>query len=108
MGKPLNCRKPPVRSTNANGITDYKTYEVVYVLPSETSRLPKVSASSDNKDVKVEVKQARPDAETAVVTFDYQGLAKTYNVVFSRSFVVMGINKVFVSGYRFRFLKCKN
>ena len=43
-----------------------------------------------NKDVKVEVKQARPDAETAVVTFDYQGLAKTYNVVFSRSFVVMG------------------
>ncbi len=84
-GKAIELPKTPVRSTNANGITDYKTYEVVYVLPSETSRLPKVSASSDNKDVKVEVKQARPDAETAVVTFDYQGLAKTYNVVFSRS-----------------------
>ena len=51
-----------------------------------------MSASSDNKDVKVEVKQARPDAETAVVTFDYQGMVKTYNVVFSRSFVVMGMS----------------
>ena len=89
-GKAIELPKTPVRSTNANGITDYKTYEVVYVLPSEISRLPKVSASSDNKDVKVEVKQARPDAETAVVTFDYQGMVKTYNVVFSRSFVVMG------------------
>ena len=28
--------------------------------------------------------------KTAVVTFDYQGMVKTYNVVFSRSFVVMG------------------
>ena len=61
-GKAIELPNTPVRSTNANGITDYKTYEVVYVLPSEISRLPKVSASSDNKDVKVEVKQARPDA----------------------------------------------
>ncbi len=37
--------------------------------------------SSDNKDV-ISVRMRK--------TFDYQGLAKTYNVVFSRSFVVMG------------------
>lgn len=89
-GKAIELPKTPVRSTNANGITDCRTYEVLYVLPSETSPLPEVSASSDDKDVKVEVRQAFPGSETAVVTFDYRGMVKTYKVVFSRAFVVMG------------------
>lgn len=89
-GKPIALPSTPLRSTEANGITDYRTYEVVYVLPNEFSRTPRVSASSDNPEVKVDVQQARQGAGKAVVKFDYKGLVKTYNVVFSRAFVVLG------------------
>ena len=89
-GKPIALPSTPLRSTDANGITDYRTYEVVYVLPNEFSRTPRVSASSDNPEVKVDVQQARQGSGKAVVKFDYKGLVKTYNVVFSRAFVVLG------------------
>lgn len=90
-GRPISLPPTPVRSTNANGITGYGTYEVMYILPDErTSKMPVVTASCDNSEVKVDVTQAHRNTNTAVVTCDYRGLVKTYKVVFSHAYVVMG------------------
>jgi len=80
-GEELALPGTPIRSTNANGITGYDKYEVKYKLDG-TVKVPKVKASSDNKSVKIKVKQASSLEENAVVQFDYLGIVKTYTVVF--------------------------
>ena len=72
----------PVRSTNANGITDYNLYEVIYRLPLNYTGTPIVSASTDDNSVKISIVQAESSSDTAVIKFDYNGKIKTYNVVF--------------------------
>lgn len=73
----------PVRSTNANGIVGYDLYATTYTLPANTTEVPKVSGSASNKAVKVAVTQADSITGTAVLKFDYDGIVKTYNVVFA-------------------------
>ncbi len=70
----------PVRSTNENGLVDYAHYECNFALPANTKTISQVSASSNCPDVKISVKQASEVDGKAVVTFDYNGVIKTYTV----------------------------
>lgn len=80
-GQTIDLPAVPVRSTNANGIVGYDIYEATYKAPSGSAGIPKVTASSNNRDVKVSVTQASSASGTATVKFDYKGMVKTYNVV---------------------------
>ncbi|MFN8208469.1 MAG: hypothetical protein U0T82_13825 [Bacteroidales bacterium] len=81
-GKSIDLPATPVRSTNANGITGYDQYEAKYQLPSGSTGIPVITAKASTPEVKVTVKQAESQAGTAVVTFDYKGVVKTYRIVF--------------------------
>lgn len=72
----------PVRSTNANGIVGYDIYEAKYTLPAGFSGKPAVTATASDPSVKVSIDQADSATGKAVVRFDYNGVVKTYNVVF--------------------------
>lgn len=82
-GNTIELPATPVRSTNANGITGYNLYEATYNLPSGTAATPTVSASASDPAVKVAVTQAESKTGTAAVQFDYNGIVKTYKVVFA-------------------------
>ncbi len=84
-GKNIELPEAPVRSTNANGITGYDIYEATYKVPADASGIPVVSASADNKDVKIKITQAASASGTAIVKFDYRGIVKTYRVTFIKS-----------------------
>ena len=84
-GQKIDLPKTPVRSTNENGIVGYDIYEATYKLPAETTIVPKVTASADNNDVKIKVTQADSATGTANVEFDYNGVVKTYRVVFTNN-----------------------
>ena len=73
----------PVRSTNANGIVGFDIYETTYKLPSNVTGTPTVSASASDKAVKVAITQAESKTGTAVLKFDYNGMVKTYRVIFT-------------------------
>lgn len=79
-GQAIELPAIPVRSTNANGIIDYSLYEATYNLPSNAS-VPTVTASADNKDVKISITQAESNTGKAVINFNYKGVLKTYNIV---------------------------
>lgn len=81
-GKELTLSETPVRSTNANGIVGYDIYETTYSVPSGTTAVPVVSATATNSKVKVTIDQATTLSEKAVVRFDYNGIVKTYNILF--------------------------
>jgi len=76
-GVELELPDVPVRMNKHNGYTGYDHYEVACrMLPGTAA---KVTASSDNPAVKINVTQ--PDATgNAVVAFDYNGVVKTYDV----------------------------
>lgn len=80
-GQAVTLPATPVRSTNANGITGVDIYEATCALPAEVTEVPQVTASASDGSVKVEVKQAESRNGTALVKFDYKGVAKTYRVV---------------------------
>ena len=77
-GQALEMPAVPVRSTNANGLVTYDQYEVSCSMPAAGAS---VKASADNKAVKVNVGEVADGK--AVVTFDYNGVTKTYTVVFA-------------------------
>lgn len=81
-GEVIELPATPVRSTNENGITGYDLYAVTFTVPSNVTEIPQVSASANDIKVKVDVKQAESKNGTAVVKFDYNGVVKTYQVVF--------------------------
>ena len=81
-GKEVELPKTPFRSTDSNGIVGYDIYRTTVKLPANTAT-PTVTASSDNKDVKVTVTQPGSPTGTALVAFDYKGVIKTYQVVLS-------------------------
>jgi hypothetical protein len=83
-GKAIDLPATPVRSTNANGIVGYDIYQASYKVPAGTTGIPTVTASSDNSNVKVSVTQAESTSGTAVVEFDYNGVVKTYRVVYTK------------------------
>jgi hypothetical protein len=81
-GQAITVPATPVRSTNANGITEYDLYETTYKL-AKGATVPAVTASSTNPGVKVSVTQAESTTGKAVVKFDYKGVVKTYNVAYA-------------------------
>lgn len=81
-GKAIEIPATPVRSTNANGITEYNVYQTTVKVPASETAVPKVTASSNNRTVKVNITQASAKEGNAVVKFDYKGVVKTYNVMF--------------------------
>lgn len=83
-GKVVSLPQTPVRSTNKNGIVGYNDYEATYTIPSGTTAVPHVSASASHPDVKVEVTQAASTAGNAFVKLDYNGVVKTYKVIFDQ------------------------
>ena len=74
----------PVRSTDTNGIVGYDIYETSVSLLVNTTRIPTVTASASKPEVKVAITQADTPFGTAVVKFDYNGMVKTYRIVFAR------------------------
>lgn len=76
-GVEIELPKTPVRSTDTNGIVGYDLYRA-----KVASALGEVTASSDHPDVKVTVVQAKESTGTAEVAFDFNGLVKTYQLVF--------------------------
>ncbi len=84
-GQEVNLPANPVRSTNANGITGVDLYEANFAVSSEADAVPQVTATASDGAVKVSVKQAEAKNGTAEVKFDYNGVVKTYRVVFTSS-----------------------
>ena len=66
--------------THKNGYTGYDHYNAAYRLSGNEQGTPKVTASSDNPEVKIEVIQPESRTGKAVVKFDYHGVVKTYEV----------------------------
>ena len=82
-GEAIDLPATPVRSTNANGIVGIDLYETTFKLPSNMTGIPVVSASASNRRVKVAVTQAESKTGTAVVRFQYNGVVKTFRVLFA-------------------------
>ncbi len=82
-GEAVEVPKTPVRSTNKNGIVGYNLFETTVSIPSNSTEIPEVSASTNNKAVKIDIIQAESTSGKAVVRCDYNGIVKTYNVLFS-------------------------
>lgn len=74
----LNLPEHPTRSNDINGYTGYDRYDVDYRLVSDA--VPVVSAYCDNPDVRIDVKQPAAADGDAVVSFDYNGVVKTYTL----------------------------
>lgn len=81
-GKDIELPATPVRSTEKNGITGYNLYETVYKLPANATQAPTVSATANNKDVKISITRPASVNDEAAVEFDYKGMVKTYKVKF--------------------------
>lgn len=76
-GKSIELPTTPIRSTNQNGIVEPSFYAVDYTI--EGSSQAKVTAKSNNKDVKFAISQ--PDGgNQAVVKATYKGVTKTYTI----------------------------
>jgi arabinoxylan arabinofuranohydrolase len=82
-GQAIEVPPTPVRSTNENGITGYDLYETGYNLSTGVTETPTVTATASHRDVKVSVTQAESNTGTAVVRSDYNGVVKTYRIVFA-------------------------
>jgi hypothetical protein len=81
-GKEVQLPATPVRSTNKNGIVGYDVYETTCEIPCGITAMPVVSATANNPEVKVSVMQAPSVQGKAIVKFDYNGVVKTYYVLF--------------------------
>jgi len=82
-GEAIDLPATPVRSTNANGIVGLDLFETTYKLPSDMKVIPVVSASANNRQVKVAVTQAESKTGTAIVRFQYNGVVKTFKILFA-------------------------
>jgi arabinoxylan arabinofuranohydrolase len=82
-GEAIEVPLTPVRSTNENGITGYDLYEASHTVSSGSTGIPKVTASASHQDVKVSVTQAESNTGTAIVRCDYNGVVKTYRILFA-------------------------
>ncbi len=81
-GVDIQLPATPVRSTNANGITDVSPYQATYAVPADVTGIPQVTASASDPKVKIDITQAAAKDGSAVVKCDYNGLVKTYYVLF--------------------------
>lgn len=82
-GQAIELPSTPIRFNGRNGISGVDQYEATYTVPADVTEVPQVTASASDSSVKVDITQADSKEGTAVVKFDYNGMVKTYNVVFS-------------------------
>ena len=82
-GEAIELPATPVRFNATNGISGVDLYEATYTVPAGVTEIPQVSASASDNSVKVDVAQAESKDGMAVVKFDYNGMVKTYRVVFA-------------------------
>jgi len=86
-GNPINVAQ--IHYTPFNGIYDYETYEAYYpvspTLTGETdqSKMPKIEAFCDDKDVKISITYPQKLPGVALVRFNKGGSYKTYMITFS-------------------------
>ncbi len=79
-GKEVELPATPVRSTNTNGYTGYDQYAASISLGKAGKKMPKVSASADNKEVKIAITQPTSTKKQAIVKATYKGQTKTYTI----------------------------
>ncbi len=79
-GKPIELSSTPVRMTHENGLTGYDHYEAFYSPAGNDGKLPVITASADNPEVKIDIVQPESVNGNATVKFDYNGVVKTYEV----------------------------
>jgi hypothetical protein len=82
-GEPLVLPRYPTRSTAANGIVGFDTYEMNFALSPGAVAAPVIAASASCPTVAVNITQIDSPHGTATVTFDYRGAVKTYRLVFN-------------------------
>lgn len=77
-GNRVELPATPTRMTAENGYTGYDRYDVDYKLEGNRNPTPKVTASSDDRKVKINISQ--PVGGKATVTFDNRGVKKIYTI----------------------------
>ena len=82
-GKALEIPQIPIRSTDENGLLGENDYEVKCKVYGE--KLPKITASADNKQVKISIlKDADSQFGSTVVECTYNNQVKRYHVKFEK------------------------
>ncbi|MBR5801890.1 MAG: hypothetical protein IKY25_03995 [Alistipes sp.] len=82
-GKALEIPQIPIRSTDENGLLGENDYEVKCKVDGE--KLPKITASADNKQVKISIlKDADSQFGSTVVECIYNNQVKRYHVKFEK------------------------
>ena len=83
-GRAIEVPKTPVRSTEANGIVGYDLYQTTYKVPAGANGIPNLSATADNKAVKITVTQPESVNGKGIIKADYNGVVKTFQVDFAQ------------------------
>ncbi len=79
-GRNLEVPATPTRMSHENGILSYNDYDVVAHLAEGEKNVPVISATSGNKDVRIEVLQPKSLQDRAFVKCTYQGISKNYTI----------------------------
>lgn len=79
-GRKLNVPTIPTRMTNENGNFGYNEYDVIASLQTGEKSAPRITASSDNKEVEIEIIQPKTLQDKAYVKCTYKGISKNYTI----------------------------
>lgn len=80
-GKSLKMPEIPIRSTDENGLLGLNDYEVECKI-AQNSKLPKITASADNKKVKISIVKGENSSDGVTVECLYNDQIKRYHVKF--------------------------
>ncbi|NMB33384.1 MAG: hypothetical protein GX992_03985 [Clostridium sp.] len=83
-GENVEVPTEPIRSTDKNGIVGYDQYEILVDKSIRKNNEFVVEAYSDNKEVSIEVEQAKDLIDKAIVKCNFNGIVKTYTVSFEK------------------------
>ena len=79
-GRKLNVPTIPTRMTNENGNFGYNEFDVIASLQTGEKSAPRITASSDNKEVEIEILQPKTLQDKAYVKCTYKGISKNYTI----------------------------
>ena len=95
-GEEIGLPQHPVRSTPENGILFFDIYEQTVAKPLDTIRIPEITARSSDANVGIEIIQAySPFSSNASVAFDYNGMVKTYRIIFTPQIIELAEAEIF-------------
>ena len=81
-GKKLSLPVAPTKSTYETGIMGYDKYDII--VKRGTNKKPIISAHSYSPYVKNKIIHAKTYNDTAFVIFSYNGILKTYRIIFKK------------------------